>query len=90
MKYLIKQFLDKNRHLVAIAYLKSDSIRIGDFTIDEKSPTFIIAEIGNNHNGSLKLAKNLIDKVIAFVAKKVYAEESGDRIFELNKGQCRE
>ncbi|MBL1209490.1 N-acetylneuraminate synthase family protein [Geminocystis sp. GBBB08] len=57
--------LDKNHHLVATAHLKSDSIRIGDFTIDEKSPTFIIAEIGNNHNGSLELAKKLIDDVIA-------------------------
>lgn len=57
--------LDKNRHLVAIAYLKADSIRIGNFTIEEKSPTFIIAEIGNNHNGSLELAKKLIDEAIA-------------------------
>ncbi|PHV64205.1 N-acetylneuraminate synthase family protein [Cyanobacterium aponinum] len=58
--------LDKNRHLVAIAYLKPDSIRIGDFTIDEKSSTFVIAEIGNNHNGNLELAKKLIDE--AFLA----------------------
>lgn len=57
--------LDKNRHLVAVARRKSDSIRIANFTIDAQSPTFIIAEIGNNHNGSLELAKQLIDAAVA-------------------------
>jgi hypothetical protein len=57
--------LDKNRHLVAIALSKSDDIRIGDFIINSESPAFIIAEIGNNHNGSLELAKQLIDQAIA-------------------------
>ena len=57
--------LDKNHHLVAIAKRRSGSIQIGKFTIDEESPTFIIAEIGNNHNGSLELAKKLIDLAVA-------------------------
>jgi sialic acid synthase SpsE/sugar phosphate isomerase/epimerase len=57
--------LDKNHHLVAVARKRSGSIQIGKFTIDEQSPTFIIAEIGNNHNGSLELAKQLIDLAVA-------------------------
>ena len=57
--------LDRNHHLVAIARKRADSIQIGNFTIDAASPTFIIAEIGNNHNGSLELAKKLIDEAIA-------------------------
>lgn len=57
--------LDKNRHLVAIAKKRSQSIQIGKFTIDRDSPTFIIAEIGNNHNGSLEIAKKLIDLAVA-------------------------
>jgi N-acetylneuraminate synthase len=57
--------LDKNNHLVAIAKQEPDGIKIGDFTIEENSPTFIIAEIGINHNGSLDLAKRLIDHAIA-------------------------
>lgn len=57
--------LDQNQRLVAIACRKQDSIQIGDFTIDTDSPAFIIAEIGNNHNGSLDLAKQLIDEAIA-------------------------
>ncbi|MGG0845530.1 N-acetylneuraminate synthase [Peribacillus simplex] len=32
--------------------------------IDRDSPTFIIAEIGVNHNGSLELAKKLVDAAI--------------------------
>ena len=56
--------LDNQQHLVAIARKLSDAITIGDFTIDTESPTFIIAEIGNNHNGSLELAKKLIDLAV--------------------------
>ncbi|UAJ72575.1 N-acetylneuraminate synthase family protein [Synechocystis sp. PCC 7339] len=54
--------LDAQRHLVAIACRRAQELKIGDFVIDHHSPTFIIAEIGNNHNGSLDLAKRLIDQ----------------------------
>ncbi|ACK67416.1 N-acylneuraminate-9-phosphate synthase [Rippkaea orientalis PCC 8801] len=57
--------LDQNDHLVAIARKRPAEIQIGDFTINNDSPSFIIAEIGNNHNGSLPLAKQLIDEAIA-------------------------
>jgi N-acetylneuraminate synthase len=57
--------LDNNRHLVAVACRKSESIRIGNFIVDAQSPAFVIAEIGNNHNGSLELAKQLIDQAVA-------------------------
>jgi sialic acid synthase SpsE/sugar phosphate isomerase/epimerase len=53
--------LDRYHRLVAIARKQAITIKIGEFTIDNNSPTFIIAEIGNNHNGSLDLAKKLID-----------------------------
>ena len=36
-------------------------IRIGNCAIGPERPTFIIAEIGINHNGDLDLAKQLID-----------------------------
>jgi N-acetylneuraminate synthase len=39
------------------------SFRIGDFLVGGDK-TFIIAEIGNNHNGSVDLAKQLIDAAI--------------------------
>lgn len=56
--------LDNNDHLVGIACRKPSAIQIGDFTIEDTSPTFVIAEIGNNHNGSLELAKRLIDEAV--------------------------
>jgi sialic acid synthase SpsE/sugar phosphate isomerase/epimerase len=56
--------LDHNRHLVAVARKRSNGVQIGKFKIDAESPTFVIAEIGNNHNGSLELAKKLIDEAV--------------------------
>jgi sialic acid synthase SpsE/sugar phosphate isomerase/epimerase len=56
--------LDKSHHLVAVARRRAGTIQIGQFTIDNHSPTFTIAEIGNNHNGSLDLAKRLIDQAV--------------------------
>lgn len=54
--------VDKHLHLLAIALRKPAEFKIGGFTIGDNNPTFIIAEIGNNHNGSLELAKKLIDE----------------------------
>lgn len=39
-------------------------IKIGNKTICEGNPVFIIAEIGLNHNGNIDLAKNLIDVAV--------------------------
>lgn len=39
----------------------SSTVRIGDREIGEGHPVFIVAEIGINHNGSVELAKKLID-----------------------------
>ncbi len=57
--------LDRHNHLVAVAHRGAPEIRIGSFTIGPNSPSFLIAEIGNNHNGSLDTAKRLIDEAIA-------------------------
>ena len=37
------------------------SVKIGNKTVGEGYPCFIIAEIGINHNGSIELAKQMID-----------------------------
>ncbi|WP_394186943.1 N-acetylneuraminate synthase [Metabacillus halosaccharovorans] len=39
--------------------------KIGDKTITKHTPTYIIAEIGVNHNGSMELAKKTIDAATA-------------------------
>ena len=55
--------LDDNKHLVAVARKSAGAefIRIGNRVISDSGPAFVIAEIGLNHNGSLELARKLID-----------------------------
>ena len=53
--------VDERGHLVAVAIDRSDVLRIGRSTVGGDNPTFVIAEIGNNHNGSVDLAKTLVD-----------------------------
>ncbi len=40
------------------------SIKIGNKEISQNSPAYIIAEIGNNHNGSMERALKLIDMAV--------------------------
>ncbi|MBI1778332.1 MAG: N-acetylneuraminate synthase family protein [Proteobacteria bacterium] len=42
----------------------SKSVRIGDLRVGEGEPCFLIAEIGINHNGSVEIAKKLIDLAV--------------------------
>ena len=53
--------VDRHNHLIAIAWKDKISVSIGDVVLEEEGPAFIIAEIGNNHNGSLELAQKLVD-----------------------------
>ena len=50
--------------LVDIFHPDIASFKVGLHTISVDSPSLIIAEIGNNHNGCLKRAYDLIDKAI--------------------------
>lgn len=54
--------VDARGHLVAIATSRRGDLRIGDRVIADDQPTFVIAEIGINHNGSLDLALELVDR----------------------------
>jgi len=56
--------LDYSLRIVAVALPNIASIQIGEYFIKENSPCFVIAEIGNNHNGDIKLAKKLVDLAI--------------------------
>ena len=42
----------------------SREVRLGDRTVGDGHPTFVIAEIGINHNGDLATAKRLIDAAV--------------------------
>jgi len=60
------------------------SIKIANRTIGEGKPCFIIAEAGVNHNGDIKLAKQLID-----VAKKAGADAVKFQTFTAEKVSTR-
>ncbi|MEM1340811.1 MAG: N-acetylneuraminate synthase family protein [Pseudomonadota bacterium] len=57
--------VDEAHRLVAVATSGSGYLRIGDKEIGPDRPAFLIAEIGNNHNGDMNLARRLIDEAIA-------------------------
>ena len=46
-------------------------ITIGGTKIGDGEPPFVIAEAGCNHNGSLKIAKQLVDSAVLLERKKL-------------------
>jgi N-acetylneuraminate synthase len=56
--------LDTSGRFIAIARKGIDGLHIGEHIITKDSPSFIIAEIGNNHQGDKTLAKKLVDMAI--------------------------
>lgn len=62
IKYL--PIVDKNGRVQAIASEDSEGIIIDGYLINSTTPTFIISEIGINHNGSLDLAKRMVEESI--------------------------
>ena len=57
--------LDSHRRIVAVALPSTGELQLGGRLIGEGKPSFLIAEIGNNHNGKLDLALGLIDAAAA-------------------------
>jgi N-acetylneuraminate synthase len=43
---------------------KRENMKVGKHTIGGDNPCFIIAEIGNNHNGDMDRAKHLVDEAV--------------------------
>ena len=56
--------LDTRGRMVAIASPTNDSFTVGSHRVGKDQPTFVIAEIGNNHQGSVDLAKQLVDLAV--------------------------
>ena len=53
--------LDSHGRIVAVARQAAESLLLGGRAIADGEPCFVIAEIGNNHNGDFKIALELID-----------------------------
>ena len=61
-------------------------VKIGNKTVGNDHPTYIIAEIGSNHNRDKKIAKKLIDNAVeagvdavkfqTFKAEKLYSKKT--------------
>lgn len=56
--------VDDFHRLVAVAMSKEKGVIVGGKKISEESGAYIIAEIGNNHQGDIDLAKKLVDLVV--------------------------
>ena len=56
--------LDDTMRLVSLAFEKLKGFEIAGKTISESSSAYIIAEIGNNHNGCIKHAKELVNEAV--------------------------
>ena len=57
--------VDAQGRLIAVARKDAVHVQIGKFALNASGPAFVIAEIGNNHNGDLGLAKKLVDHAVA-------------------------
>lgn len=57
--------LDHLNRITAIIWNEDLRLRIGDFIIGNSMPSFLIAEIGNNHNGSVSQGKKLVEAAAA-------------------------
>ena len=56
--------VDNYNRLVAIARPRDTLLNIDGHIVGNNNPSYLIAEIGNNHNGSFDLACDLVDKAI--------------------------
>ena len=78
--------IDEFGRLIAVATSYAQPVRIGRFQISADTPAFIIAEIGMNHNGSVDLAKRLVDHAIEAGADCVKFQMRNVRTLYRNEG----
>ena len=60
-KYSFCPLIDDNRNLLGIYANHPTTLSIDGIDITNESPCYIIAEIGNNHNGDVRIAKQLVE-----------------------------
>lgn len=56
--------LDEQGRIAAIATSDTDALQIGRHRVSNDDPTLIISEIGNNHQGDVRFAKELVDLAV--------------------------
>jgi N-acetylneuraminate synthase len=88
--------VDAEGVLVGVLSEKTDAIGIGGKSVGPESPVYVIAEIGNNHQGSLETAKALIEMAalagvdsVKFQMRSMeslYGENANDELDSLDLG----
>jgi|TARA_R110002126_G_scaffold110918_1_gene248384 sialic acid synthase SpsE/sugar phosphate isomerase/epimerase len=63
-KIKVLPLLDGNDRVVAVAIAERNYFSLCGHIVGEDLPAFLIAEVGNNHNGSFELAKTLVDEAV--------------------------
>ncbi|WP_026143051.1 MULTISPECIES: N-acetylneuraminate synthase family protein [unclassified Thioalkalivibrio] len=56
--------VDDSGRFVALARREAEGFELGGRVVSDDSPTMIIAEIGNNHNGDIELGRKLVDLAV--------------------------
>ena len=56
--------LDEQGRIVGIAMERGDEFMLGRHRVSKDDPTLVIAEIGNNHQGDVAFAKELVDLAV--------------------------
>jgi len=82
--------VNQKQQIEAIAFPESTILGIGAHVISKDSPCYVIAEIGNNHNGDIKLAKQLVDLAIESGADCVKFQMRHLKSLYKNQGQDNE
>ncbi len=82
--------VDTGNRLKAIAIKGLEGISIDGHLLSQTTPTYIVAELGNNHNGSLKHAKELVDAAAAANADCVKFQMRDMASVYKNQGQTRD
>ena len=86
--------LDPRNRIVSIARKRDKKINLGGVEISANtnsylinSPTFVIAEVGNNHNGDLELGKRLVKESIEAGAafRSIHERHGGVEIHEVRR-----
>lgn len=80
--------VDDKKRLVAVASKRKAKIIIGKHLISNESPVFVIAEVGNNHNGSIAMARQLVDEAITAGADCVKFQMRNLRKLYRNEGKA--
>lgn len=86
----IVPLVNKKKQIEAIAFPENTALEIGAHIISKDSTCYVIAEIGNNHNGDINLAKQLVDLAIESGADCVKFQMRHLKSLYRNQGQDNE